>query len=1477
MKAKLYLSTLLLTAFLGLALSTPAKAQNLQAPWLLAPNFNPLVNTSPLELTWEYALGDTSLPPSGETYHVQVSTSSTFANTLLDASGLTTENYNGFPVSASTTYYWRVRLESATDSSSWSSGWFGTTSSITTTITNDTISASSDSYGTITPSGNVVVSSGNSQTFTFTPNTGYKFASLLIDGVSVDSTSSYTFNNVTSNHTIAVSFSVIQDTIFTVAGSNGSISPSDTVAVNYGSSQQFTITPNTGYHTDSVLVDGVIVDSTTTYTFTNVSANHTIAAYFGINTYTITVTPSVTNGTVTSTGIVDSILTVNYGATPTFTITPNAGYEVSSITINGTTNVPVTDSSGQSYQFSGVASNQTITASFIVSDNYYVDASLGTDDSTHGSTKGTGAWKTIQYAIDHVSAGKIINVETGTYNSFSIYKRDGITIKGSSADSVIVNPTSLITTGVAHKYTPNMSTVVFVDSSTNISISGLTIESTTAAPGSGGADAIVFWNSSTGLISGSKVTGTYTINGDQTGQGIAVDAGTGDTTTLSISNTTISGFQKNAIDAVDGNSLSSNPGKITFSVTGCTISGAGATTAIAQNGILVWNNGGGSVMGTVSSTAFSGFDYSAASSPSNYSCAILTFGTAQANIMTVSNCTFSSDIQLYISASSGGNINATNGNTFNGVSPSSASLSQLFSIEDKIDHKLDNASEGVVYVKSNNLYVSNDGTNISIQNGIDAASSGDTLNVNTGTNRENIIVGKSLTLLSSAGADTIRGEVAITHDDVNINGFTITYPTGNSGILVNSVNNVTIENNTIDSIGTSVSIGSAQAIEIYGSSTNISKITVSGNTIKNIGSTSLAYGSGGIGSSAKGIYLGDSQGNGKISYVTIENNKISNVYASTMPWDPTHNGGAGAYGILVNHVSPYLTITGNTISQLEGLWAHGIGLEGNTYNASVQKNSISYLTDHKSPSDAVAVNVDNTNTSAGTLHINNNSFEHVVYGVVNTDTANTVDATENWWGDATGPSISTNPGGLGDSVSFYVNYSPWNTGTSGLYFVNQTSVTGATFSFPVYINVNGNSFNTLQGKFTYDTTKLSFQGATYGLGTLINDEGWTIFFSETSPGTISFAGVGLTPIDSSGLLFNLSFTVLDNNAGSSSLTGNNADFLADGNQIFGNSGSFTGTVTYSHINTTYLRGDVNLDGEVTIEDALLLQNKITGGTLSTLSDLAKQNADADLSSGDPSTTVPDTTQLTANDILYILQYVTAGSWPTPPAANIASAALQFSNASIGNNQLLNLPIAVSNANGVQTLEVTLRYNSKELSYQTFAHLKLNNGDMLDAQKVSDGVVRFVYVSRTPSKGNILPGEIVLRLTNGTPQSGSITTTYSINGGKEQNGPSYNFGVTSVENTVVPKEFSVSQNYPNPFNPSTIINYNLPKSSFVSIKIYDMLGREVKTLVTSEKPAGTYYVQWNGDNNNGEHVASGAYIYRVVAGSNVVVKKMLLLK
>ena len=103
------------------------------------------------------------------------------------------------------------------------------------------------------------------------------------------------------------------------------------------------------------------------------------------------------------------------------------------------------------------------------------------------------------------------------------------------------------------------------------------------------------------------------------------------------------------------------------------------------------------------------------------------------------------------------------------------------------------------------------------------------------------------------------------------------------------------------------------------------------------------------------------------------------------------------------------------------------------------------------------------------------------------------------------------------------------------------------------------------------------------------------------------------------------------------------------------------------------------------------------------------------------------------------------------------------------------------------------------------------------------------------------------------------------------------GVTGVETGTTPYTFEVQQNYPNPFNPSTQIDFTIPKAGIVSVKIYNILGQLVKTLVDDQQNAGNHSVIWNGDNNFGQHVASGAYIYRVISGGNVAVKKMILLK
>lgn len=85
-------------------------------------------------------------------------------------------------------------------------------------------------------------------------------------------------------------------------------------------------------------------------------------------------------------------------------------------------------------------------------------------------------------------------------------------------------------------------------------------------------------------------------------------------------------------------------------------------------------------------------------------------------------------------------------------------------------------------------------------------------------------------------------------------------------------------------------------------------------------------------------------------------------------------------------------------------------------------------------------------------------------------------------------------------------------------------------------------------------------------------------------------------------------------------------------------------------------------------------------------------------------------------------------------------------------------------------------------------------------------------------------------------------------------------------------FSIQQNFPNPFNPSTKINYSIPADGKVEIKVYDVLGKEIVTLVDENKKAGTYEVEFNAGN-----LTSGIYFYKIVSGDNLEIKKMILLK
>ena len=128
---------------------------------------------------------------------------------------------------------------------------------------------------------------------------------------------------------------------------------------------------------------------------------------------------------------------------------------------------------------------------------------------------------------------------------------------------------------------------------------------------------------------------------------------------------------------------------------------------------------------------------------------------------------------------------------------------------------------------------------------------------------------------------------------------------------------------------------------------------------------------------------------------------------------------------------------------------------------------------------------------------------------------------------------------------------------------------------------------------------------------------------------------------------------------------------------------------------------------------------------------------------------------------------------------------------------------------------------------------------------------------------------------GSVDDGSTITTPGFADVTYVNIETVNLSVVSGINesdTKQPVSFSLSQNYPNPFNPVTIIKYQIPELGLITLKVYDVLGSEIATLVNEEQPIGNYTVEFDAT-----ELSSGIYFYRIQAGSFVETKKMMLLK
>jgi hypothetical protein len=419
-------------------------------------------------------------------------------------------------------------------------------------------------------------------------------------------------------------------------------------------------------------------------------------------------------------------------------------------------------------------------------------------------------------------------------------------------------------------------------------------------------------------------------------------------------------------------------------------------------------------------------------------------------------------------------------------------------------------------------------------------------------------------------------------------------------------------------------------------------------------------------------------------------------------------------------------------------------------------------------------------------------------------------------------------------------------------------------TIPVVVNISATplSFSYLEGKFYFNELHLSYQYATYGTGTFLHDADWVILFDHSTAGVLGFKALGNNAINSTGVLLYLTFKVIDTNPGSVSepITGVANEWSTGSFPFVVNNGAINYT---SNTGTSLVKGDATMNFTVNNDDVQRILNHVNG-TL--LTDQAFLNADVNKDS-----------QVDELDAADVLAFINNGSWPNTSAIGVCNLAL--TTGTIDQQGIYRFPLSMTNLSNVRSIQVELKYDDSKLNFRNYRQLLQNGKVVVTAEKVSNGVTRLLFTSSDNTSGNVVPAEVMFNVT-GDASSAVIKSAYSVNGGAFQTGPDYGkLSTTAVEteDNSLPKIFEVYQNYPNPFNPSTLIRFSIPEAGFVTVKIFDILGRNINTLVNSEFKAGVYNVQWNGENSFGSKVASGTYFYQVKTGSNVSTKKMLLIK
>ena len=297
-------------------------------------------------------------------------------------------------------------------------------------------------------------------------------------------------------------------------------------------------------------------------------------------------------------------------------------------------------------------------------------------------------------------------------------------------------------------------------------------------------------------------------------------------------------------------------------------------------------------------------------------------------------------------------------------------------------------------------------------------------------------------------------------------------------------------------------------------------------------------------------------------------------------------------------------------------------------------------------------------------------------------------------------------------------------------------------------------------------------------------------------------------------------------------------------------------------------GDVDLNGKIQAYDASQILKYLVDYI-----DLDRtQLFNAEVSGNDT---------LTAYDASLIAQYIVhlIDMFPvdTGSFSAHASGSIAMSDGSINPGDIVEIPLLLSNGSNILSFEGSIAFNPQHLTFNNLIWSKLVDGFTIETNADS-GVIKFAGAGSASDGGEGVFTTLKFTAKENFSESETAVILKTLRWNEE---PVMKDVASAVlTNTVginedhsnIPKEYALQQNFPNPFNPTTTISFQIPKSSFVKLNIYDVNGRLIETLVNENKNAGYYSISWSS-----EDIVSGLYFYRIDAGEFTCVKKCLIVK